>query len=59
MGISTYDSEFRKELIQMHICEKKTITELSEEYKVSVSTISRWIITYKNASANNGSPSKR
>ena len=48
MNGKPYTEEFRITIIRLHLDNKRTLTSLSEEYGVSVNTISRWIIIYRN-----------
>ena len=52
MGKTAYEEVIRREIIQLHLEKKKTIKSLSDEYGVSPSTISRWIIAFRNKSKN-------
>ena len=38
----------RIEIARLHLDKKRTIKSLAEEFDVSASTISRWVIRYKN-----------
>ena len=43
-----FSAEFRDMIVQLHLNQGKTISWLAEEYGVSASTVSRWIIVYRN-----------
>lgn len=43
-----YGKDIKEEIIKLHLDQKQTIASLSEEYGISPSTISRWLITFKN-----------
>ena len=43
-----FSTEFRNKIVQLHINQGKSISWLAEEYDVSASTVSRWIIVYRN-----------
>ena len=45
-----YTKEFRKNIVRLHLEEKRTLKSLGTEYGVSVSTVSWWIIYHKNKS---------
>lgn len=45
-----YTEEFRKNIVRLHLEEKRTLKSLGAEYGVSVSTVSRWVIYHKNKS---------
>ena len=38
----------RIKIVRLHLDENRTIKSLAEEFGVSVSTISRWVIRYRN-----------
>lgn len=38
----------RIKIARLHLDEKRTMKSLAEEFGVSVSTISRWVIRYRN-----------
>lgn len=38
----------RIKIARLHLDEKRTMKSLAEEFEVSVSTISRWVIRYRN-----------
>jgi len=40
--------EFKKRIINLHIEEGHTLTSLSEEFKVSKTSISQWLVQYRN-----------
>lgn len=40
----------RIHIVRLHIDKKRTMKSLAAEFRVSVSTISRWVIRYKNLS---------
>lgn len=48
MSGKTYGEDVREEIIKLHLEKKQTITSLSEEYGISQSTISRWLIVQRN-----------
>lgn len=50
MEIRNYTDEEKIEIVKLHLEHGRTINSLSDEYGVSVSTISRWIIKYRNNS---------
>ena len=52
MGKMAYEEVIRREIIQLHLEKNKTIKSLSDDYGVSPSTISRWIIAFRNKSKN-------
>ena len=39
----------RIKIVRLHLDENRTIKSLAEEFSVSVSTISRWVIRYRNS----------
>ena len=43
-----YNAAFRNMILELHFVHGKSIRSLADEYDVSVSTINRWIIHYKN-----------
>ena len=43
-----FSNEFRNMIVQLHLEHGKPIKSLAEEHGVSVSSISRWVIYYKN-----------
>lgn len=43
-----FSTEFRNMIAELHIAHGKTIKSLAAEYGVSASTISRWVIYYRN-----------
>lgn len=43
-----FSVEFRNKIVQLHLDQGKTIKWLAEEYGISASTVSRWIIVYRN-----------
>lgn len=49
MKAGPYTDSFKENIIRLHMTQKRTIQSLSKEYGVSTSTISRWVITYKNS----------
>ncbi len=49
MKNAIYEENFRAKIVMLHIEEKRTIASLSEEFGVSKSTISRWIVSYNNS----------
>ena len=54
MSVGRYDDQLKEKIIKLHLEKKQTIASLSEEYAISASSISRWIIVYRNKSAFNG-----
>lgn len=48
MSGKPYGKDIRYEIIKLHLEQKRTIISLSREYGISASTISRWIIVFKN-----------
>ena len=48
MRSGPYSEELKQEIIQLNLEEKRSIKSLSMEYGISTSTISRWLITYRN-----------
>ena len=53
MRSGPYSEELKQEIIQLNLEEKRSIKSLSMEYGISTSTISRWLITYRNRQAFN------
>ena len=51
MRSGPYSEELKQEIIQLNLEEKRSIKSLSMEYGISTSTISRWLITYRNRQA--------
>lgn len=45
-----FSSEFRNKIVQFHLDHGKPIKSLAEEYSVSVSSVSRWVIYHRNKS---------
>ena len=43
-----YSEELKQEIIRLNLKENRSIKSLSLEYGISTSTISRWLITYRN-----------
>jgi len=43
-----FSAEFRNMIVELHLVYGKPIKGLAMEYGVSVSTISRWVIYYRN-----------
>ncbi len=43
-----FSSEFRNIIVQLHLDHGKPIKSVAEEYGVSVSSVSRWVIYYRN-----------
>ena len=43
-----FSNEFRNKIVQLHLDQGKSIKWLAEEHGVSASTVSRWIIVYRN-----------
>ena len=43
-----YGADLREEIIKLHLERKRTIISLSEEFGISPSTISRWLIAQRN-----------
>jgi len=54
MRVKSYDKDLRENVVKLHLEQNMTISRLSEEYGISASTISRWIIIYRNTSVGNG-----
>ena len=48
MSGKPYSKVVREEILKLHLEQKRTIISLSKEYRISSSTISRWIIAEKN-----------
>ena len=48
MSGKPYGKDVRNEIVKLHLEQKRTIASLSEEYGISSSTISRWIIAQRN-----------
>lgn len=48
MSAGPYTDSFKENIIRLHLTQKRTIQSLSQEYGVSTSTISRWVIAYRN-----------
>ena len=48
MRAGSYTDSFKENIIRLHLTQKRTIQSLSKEYGVSTSTISRWVIYYRN-----------
>ena len=48
MKAGPYTDSFKENIIRLHLNQKRTIQSLSKEYGVSTSTISRWVIAYRN-----------
>ncbi len=42
-----YEPEFKRKLIKLHLEDGRTLTSLSEEYRISKSTITQWIKKYR------------
>lgn len=49
MRAGPYTDSFKENIIRLHLDQRRTIQSLSKEYGVSTSTISRWVMTYKNS----------
>ena len=43
-----FSDEFRNRIVELHLVYGKSLKSLAEEYSVSESTISRWVIYYRN-----------
>ena len=48
-----FSTEFRDRIVQLHIDQGKAISWLAKEYGVSASTVSRWVIVYRNRAHTN------
>lgn len=48
MNNKTYTESQRKRIVALHLEKRRTMKSLAKEFGVSVSTISRWAIRYKN-----------
>jgi transposase len=42
-----YETEFKQEIVRLHLEEGRTIKSLSEEYRISKASISIWVRTYR------------
>ena len=51
MRVGRYDDQLKEKIIKLHLEQKYTIASLSKEYGISASTISRWIIIFRNEKA--------
>ena len=51
MSGKPYGKDIREEIVKLHLEQKRTIASLSKEYGISASTISRWIIIFRNEKA--------
>lgn len=47
MAKINYEPEFKRKLIKLHLEDGRTLTSLSEEYRISKSTITQWIKKYR------------
>ena len=47
--MASYDEEFKKRIVRMHLEEGRTIKRLSEEYHVSDDGIGYWLKSYRDA----------
>lgn len=47
MARINYEPEFKRKLIKLHLEDGRTLTSLSEEYRISKSTITQWIKKYR------------
>ena len=45
--MASYDEEFKKRMVRMHLEEGRTIKSLSEEYHVSENGIGYWLKKYR------------
>ncbi len=45
--MNTYENEFKRELVRLHIEEGRTIKSLTLEYQVSKASISNWVKAYR------------
>lgn len=43
----TYEPEFQRQIVRLHLEEGRTIKSLMEEYKISKSAISRWCAEFR------------
>ncbi len=46
MARINYEPEFKRKLIKVHLEDGRTLTSLSEEYRISKSIITQWIKKY-------------
>ena len=53
MRAKAYDKELRENIVKLHLEKNRTISSLSEEFGIAVSTISRWVIVFRNKSVVN------
>ena len=51
--MASYDEEFKKRLVRMHLEEGRTIKSLSEEYQVSENGIGYWLKKYREECSKN------
>ncbi len=51
--MASYDEEFKKRLVRMHLEEGRTIKSLSEEYHVSENGIGYWLKKYREECSKN------
>ena len=51
--MASYDEEFKKWLVRMHLEEGRTIKSLSEEYQVSENGIGYWLKKYREECSKN------
>lgn len=47
MARTNYEPEFKRKLIRLHLEDGRTLSSLSEEYRISKSTITQWIKKYR------------
>ena len=45
--MASYDEEFKKRIVRMHLAQGRTIKSLSEEYHVSENGIGYWLKKYR------------
>lgn len=48
-----YDSEFKKNIVRLHLQEGRTIVSLQKEYKISKASISNWVKQFREECQNN------
>ena len=51
--MASYDEEFKKRIVRMHLEEGRTIKSLSEEYHVSENGIGYWLKKYREECSKN------
>ena len=47
MRTSTYEPEFKKQIVRFHLEEGRTIPSLQEEYNIFKASISNWVSQFR------------